>query len=51
MTTTEAVPAIVESPWPNPNVPDVSQIREIEFIDAVPVSPSGKILRRLLRSP
>ena len=27
------------------------QVREIEFIDAVPVSPSGKILRRLLRSP
>jgi acyl-CoA synthetase (AMP-forming)/AMP-acid ligase II len=32
------------------HVAPYKQIREIEFIDAVPVSPSGKILRRLLRS-
>ena len=32
------------------HVAPYKQVREIEFIDAVPVSPSGKILRRLLRS-
>jgi acyl-CoA synthetase (AMP-forming)/AMP-acid ligase II len=33
------------------HVAPYKQVREIAFIDAVPVSPSGKILRRLLRSP
>jgi acyl-CoA synthetase (AMP-forming)/AMP-acid ligase II len=32
------------------HVAPYKQVREIAFIDAVPVSPSGKILRRLLRS-
>jgi len=32
------------------HVAPYKQVREVEFIDAVPVSPSGKILRRLLRS-
>jgi len=27
------------------------QIREVEFVDAIPKNPSGKILRRLLRDP
>jgi acyl-CoA synthetase (AMP-forming)/AMP-acid ligase II len=31
------------------HVAPYKQVREIAFIDAVPVSPSGKILRRLLR--
>jgi acyl-coenzyme A synthetase/AMP-(fatty) acid ligase len=26
------------------------QVREVAFLDAIPVSPSGKILRRLLRA-
>jgi len=33
------------------HVAPYKQVRHVEFIDAVPVSPSGKILRRLLRSP
>jgi len=33
------------------HVAPYKQVRHIVFIDAVPVSPSGKILRRLLRSP
>ena len=32
------------------HVAPYKQVREIAFIDAVPVSPSGKILRRLLRN-
>ena len=27
---------------------DIKQLREVEFVDAIPKNPSGKILRRAL---
>ena len=35
--------------WVAERVAPYRRIRRVEFIDAIPKSPSGKILRRLLR--
>ena len=35
--------------WVNGQIAGYKQVREIEFIDAVPRNPSGKILRRVLK--
>jgi acyl-coenzyme A synthetase/AMP-(fatty) acid ligase len=35
--------------WVNSQLATYKQIREMEFIDAIPRNPSGKILRRILK--
>jgi acyl-coenzyme A synthetase/AMP-(fatty) acid ligase len=35
--------------WVAERVAPYKKVRSVEFIDAIPKSPSGKILRRLLR--
>ncbi|HEX6552640.1 MAG TPA: long-chain-fatty-acid--CoA ligase [Ktedonobacteraceae bacterium] len=35
--------------WVNEQIAGYKQVREIEFIDAIPRNPSGKILRRVLK--
>ena len=33
----------------NPQIAAYKKIREVRFLDAIPVSPAGKILKRILR--
>ncbi len=35
--------------WANGKLATYKNVREIEFIDAIPRNPSGKILRRILK--
>jgi acyl-coenzyme A synthetase/AMP-(fatty) acid ligase len=35
--------------WANGKLATFKNVREIEFIDAIPRNPSGKILRRVLK--
>lgn len=37
--------------WVNARLATFKNVREVEFIDAIPRNPSGKILRRLLKTP
>jgi long-chain acyl-CoA synthetase len=35
--------------WVNDKLASFKNVREVEFIDAIPRNPSGKILRRVLK--
>jgi long-chain acyl-CoA synthetase len=45
----ENLPADELMGWVNGQIASYKQVREIEFIDAIPRNPSGKILRRVLK--
>jgi acyl-CoA synthetase (AMP-forming)/AMP-acid ligase II len=45
----ENLPADELMAWVNGQIASYKQVREIEFIDAIPRNPSGKILRRVLK--
>src|SRR5947209_4131742 len=45
----ENMPADELMAWVNGQIASYKQVREIEFIDAIPRNPSGKILRRVLK--